>query len=434
MANGDGVGDASPSRLPRLPVLAAPKLLVAYLILVEAAAVGWIGALFYQPTFDADQASLAGIFLLLAIAFEEASTRTARLRLRIGSELKHELTSVWSFAAAITLPGLLGGLVIGAILTYTWLRQERPAGEQLYRMVFNTANVLLSAFAANAVFHIGLAAWSGMRWGLGGALCVAAALLTYAAVNRLLVTGALANVGVRGHDLLGSRDDNLTEVATLCLGALVALAVHYQPILAVLVLLPLIALQRGAVVGPLERAASTDSKTGLLNAVAWEQVAERELTRASRTDTSLAVLMIDIDRFKPVNDRYGHLVGDLLLKAVGRCLTAGVREYDTVGRFGGEEFLAVLPDADDQTALLIAERLRARVETFEMASVVEHPVAGQEVLTVSIGVASLRIDGQELPELLYAADQALYQAKALGRNRVQLANRGGELPDFVDVP
>lgn len=431
MAREDGANDASPSRMP---VLAAPRLFVCYLVLVEAATLGWIGVLLTRPGFGAAQWWIVGIFLLLAIGFEEASTRTARLRLRIGSDLKHELTSVWSFAAAVTLPSLLAALVIGGILTYTWLRQERPAGEQLYRMVFNTANVLLSAVAANAVFRAGSSAWSGMVWGLGTALALGAALITYAAVNRLLVTGALANLGVRGNDLLGTRDDNLTELATLCLGALVALAVQYQPILAVLVLFPLIALQRGAVVGQLERAASTDPKTGLLNAVAWEQVAQRELTRAGRTGGSLAVLMIDIDRFKPVNDRYGHIAGDRVLKAVGRCLSADVRDYDTVGRFGGEEFVAVLPDANDLTAMAIAERLRARVEAFTMASVVEDPAPPMDALTVSIGVARLPIDGQELSDLLHAADRALYQAKALGRNRVQLADRGGDLPDFVDAP
>src|SRR6185437_6009043 len=120
-----------------------------------------------------------------------------------------------------------------------------------------------------------------------------------------------------------------------------------------LAIAPMVTLQRGALMRTLEAAATIDAKTGMLNAVAWEHLAEKELARASRSSDSTAVLIIDIDRFKMVNDRYGHLAGDEVLRGVGKCLAGEVRENDTVARFGGEEFVAVLPSAGDVDALIV---------------------------------------------------------------------------------
>ena len=138
-----------------------------------------------------------------------------------------------------------------------------------------------------------------------------------------------------------------------------------------------------------------------------------------------AVLVVTSTVSSVVNDRYGHLVGDAVLKSVGRCLSAEVREYDSVGRFGGEEFVAVLPAAGDADALVVAERLRARVNSLRVSDLVDEiePKA-DDGIAVSIGVASMPSDGTELSELLHSADSALYRAKAAGRNRVMLADRG----------
>ncbi len=106
-----------------------------------------------------------------------------------------------------------------------------------------------------------------------------------------------------------------------------------------------------------------------------------------RTDSRLSVLLIDVDRFKLVNDTYGHLVGDAVLRAIGRCLNAEVREYDTVARFGGEEFVAVLPNAGDSEALVIAERLRSRVSHLRVSEIVDSVLpTDDDWLAVSIGV------------------------------------------------
>ncbi len=136
----------------------------------------------------------------------------------------------------------------------------------------------------------------------------------------------------------------------------------------------------------------------------------------------MAILIIDLDRFKAVNDVYGHLVGDVVLREIGRCLVAELRDYDVVGRFGGEEFVALLPDASPGEAAVIAERVRARINTLQMSVLSPTTVVSEDsILSASIGVACRPTDGDELQELLHAADSALYVAKNGGRNRVEFA-------------
>jgi diguanylate cyclase (GGDEF)-like protein len=268
-----------------------------------------------------------------------------------------------------------------------------------------------------------------LPFALEGLVSVLLAIAVYGAVNRALVTLALLDMGARGRALLGSRDENLVELATLCLGGLLALAAVYQPWLCVLVVAPMAALQRGALVRELEAAATTDAKTGLLNAVAWEHLAKREMARGLREEYGVGLLIIDVDRFKVVNDRFGHLAGDAVLRGVGKCLEASMREYDGVGRFGGEEFVAVLPNAVEADSMVIAERTRAKINQLRVSDFVEGiPEESDLNLAVSIGVSCMPADGTELAELLHAADGALYRAKAMGRNRVVLADRGAGDP------
>jgi diguanylate cyclase (GGDEF)-like protein len=316
-------------------------------------------------------------------------------------------------------------ILLTTVLLYVWFRQQRPAGEILHRKVFNAATALIGCLGAGSALRAWSASWGDFPWTLSGAVSVFVVIVAYTVINRSLVTAGLMTLGVRGRVLLGSADDNLIELATLCLGGLVALAVLYEPWLAILVLAPMITLQRGALVRELETAATIDAKTGLLNAIAWEQLAKRELGRAVRDNSSVAILIIDIDRFKLVNDRFGHLVGDAVLREVARRLGSTVREYDTVGRFGGEEFVAVLPAATEVEALIVAERVRSRVNDLRVSALVEDVSAADDYsMAVSIGVACTPTDGAELADLLIAADSALYRAKAGGRNRVVLAERG----------
>lgn len=163
--------------------------------------------------------------------------------------------------------------------------------------------------------------------------------------------------------------------------------------------------------------ANTDLLTGLFNRRRWIALAERAVQRAAQGGTPLALLMLDVDNFKQVNDIHGHQVGDGVLRAVADACGDGLRPLDAVARWGGEEFVMLLPDTGVEEATRVAERLR---ETISAITMENH---GCRVpVTVSIGVASSDDDPSrpDLEELLHAADCAMYSAKQAGKNLVGL--------------
>jgi diguanylate cyclase (GGDEF)-like protein len=410
-----------------------PRGLIGYLLTIEIVAV--IGTVVASASAQPSLAATWRVVLLvgLAVVFEEATSRAGRLRLRLSEHLKPDMTSVWFVAAAITMPVPYAVACICTLLCYMWFRRQRSEGEQAYRKVGTAATFVIACLVTRWVVGFIARHQGDLPGGVTGAIAVCIALLAYTAVNRTLVTVALVLLGVRGRALVGTWEDNLLELATLCLGGLLTLAVRDQPWLGVLVMLPMVLLQRGALTHQLEVAASTDSKTGLLNAITWEQLAQRELSRALRAGYPTAMFIIDLDRFKAVNDIHGHLVGDAALKAIGQCLQSELRDYDSVGRFGGEEFVALLPTVSEARALDIAERLRASINKIRISDLV--PLIDLEKdskLAASIGVACSPADGSELMDMLHAADAALYVAKQGGRNRVELAARDVPAPGSTD--
>ena len=163
----------------------------------------------------------------------------------------------------------------------------------------------------------------------------------------------------------------------------------------------------------LERQALTDSLTGILNRGAVVCRLKEEMARADREGTPLSAAILDIDHFKVVNDTFGHLAGDEALRVVVRSCQEVLRAYDLFGRYGGEEFLLVLPSTTAESARLICERVRAQVEALNI-----HWQNHTFRVTVSLGVAALH-PGLDVDSLLGLADHALYQAKERGRNRVE---------------
>ncbi|MBI3506949.1 MAG: PleD family two-component system response regulator [Proteobacteria bacterium] len=164
--------------------------------------------------------------------------------------------------------------------------------------------------------------------------------------------------------------------------------------------------------------ALTDSLTSLHNRRYMEAHLGNLAQRATHSDRTMALLMIDIDRFKQVNDTYGHPIGDQVLRTVAERLQHNVRPFDTVARWGGEEFMVVMPEADEKVGRVVGERLRAKVE--QVPITVTHP-AGSLSITISIGVAASKPHGFNPQELIQTADAALYRAKEAGRNRVEAA-------------
>ena len=173
-------------------------------------------------------------------------------------------------------------------------------------------------------------------------------------------------------------------------------------------------------------AAMTDPLTGLLNRRAFLQDAEALLHQQISRDRPIGVLLIDLDHFKSINDRFGHAAGDKVLQIFAKTAQASLRQSDLVGRHGGEEFTVVLADAGIDNAYLVADRLR---NAFAVAAAV---IDGQALhATASIGVSVIVDPSQDLARLMTLADQALYLAKARGRNRVEVAPFGIDLGEDV---
>jgi two-component system, cell cycle response regulator len=167
----------------------------------------------------------------------------------------------------------------------------------------------------------------------------------------------------------------------------------------------------------LRRQATYDGLTGVLNRTGILDALEKELARGNRERTPVAVLMADLDRFKQVNDTWGHMAGDAVLREAARRMQAGLRRYDSLGRYGGEEFLVVLPGCEGSGAAAQAERLRDSIRRRPFAA------PGAELaVTCSLGVSWTEApEAHQADALVRSADEALYLAKNRGRNRVEIA-------------
>ncbi|HZE49634.1 MAG TPA: GGDEF domain-containing protein [Jatrophihabitantaceae bacterium] len=398
---------------------------MALVVLVDTVAAlygGW--TLLSERVTSADLLRL-GLLVTLSVVYLEVSRQVEhRRRLFASDDSSHmDMISVWVFAGAVMLPsGLAVGLVV-IVYAHLWVRSWRAVdGIKPHRVTYTAAVVMLSVAGATALplTEPRPNAFST----IGGAVTLVLAVVVYRAVNMLLVSSVilLSQGRSKPSTLFGSLSDNAIEFATLALGAVTAVSLVRVPWFAVMVLPAVFLLQYHALLRDLVQAATVDAKTELLNAAAWRQLAQRELSRADRQETSTAVLVIDMDRFKHINDTYGHLAGDTALRAVADALADELREYDAVGRFGGEEFVALLPGADTHSAVNVAERLRRRIETTEILVEGRNAPGMQRVhVTASVGVASTPSKSADLDDLLRAADNALYAAKHGGRNTVRVA-------------
>jgi diguanylate cyclase len=165
----------------------------------------------------------------------------------------------------------------------------------------------------------------------------------------------------------------------------------------------------------LKRLSRTDGLSQLHSRRYWEELTANEFLRARRHGHAAALLLIDMDHFKQVNDRHGHIAGDEVIKTMALTIVAGLRQTDMAGRYGGDEFGVILPDTAADGAMRIAEKLRRRVAATAMHSV--KPIS----LTISVGVAQLDVASKDYFDWIDQADRALYQAKKQGRNRSILA-------------
>lgn len=406
------------------PIFQQPLGLVVYLVLLVFVALFLFGVAAAQTAV-----TLFDLALLFALVVSAVMCVLAIRRINLPAGLSRDLLGAWWFPAMLLLPPVYSLLI--PLPVYLLLRRRRSRTLP-HRRVFNAAAVGVSGFLTSVVWHgsqVGLLAGiSGspdtreVLLSVNGVILALACCTGFTVMNTFLVfLGTRLSGGSGSMRTMWDREGLLVDSVELCVGVTVAILAQLSLFLLVIAVPPVLLLQRSLVYQQLQTAARTDPKTGLLNAPTWEQEAAAEIAKALATRGRAAVLIVDIDHFKRVNDSYGHLFGDQVLLGVATTIAQQLRQSDLLGRFGGEEFVVMLPGADTTEAWQAAERLRSQVGRMEIA------VDDVQVsITISIGVAVAGDHGNDLVELLTAADLALYRAKETGRDRVCLpAGRPG---------
>jgi diguanylate cyclase (GGDEF)-like protein len=406
----------------RWTLWSAPRAVVGYVLAVDLIALAVLAASFRDLSMSEGDWLRFGLLALGSAIQTEAGREIERLRWTAAEGATYaNLKSMWIFAAVLVLPPLPAIGITALSYLHSGLRLRRSAP---HRIFFSAASVVVGSTAASvclgAVNPDGRPGYTG---GFIGLIAVIVAATAFWFVNYALVVGVIlmSNPDAKARKVLGRPSDHLVVAGALGLGVANGALLMEQPWLTVVLLITVLGLHRALLVGQFQFAARSDPQTGLANAVFWHELAAKELERAQNGDTPLGVLYLDLDHFKLVNDTYGHIAGDQVLKVVANELKDDVRTDDLVGRLGGEEFAVLLPNTSAEETSLAAERIRRRISRISAGVTTARGHTIVEGLTCSIGAASYPAAGSTLDELLLAADSATYAAKNAGRNQVVTA-------------
>lgn len=366
--------------------------------------------------------------LLLTLAFVGAAVISGDISLRMAwprtrqDRVSRDLTSAWLLPIALLLPPAYVMIaVIGpSVHLYTRVWRGQPI-----KRIYSVAVLGLAYGAASQVHRDLIHANGQVRLtpaqftdSARAATALLIGLATYWIINVLLINAVvrLATGAQAFRNFFKDREGLVVDLVAACLGTLAAVVWSTNPWFVIPLVPPVLLLQHELFSG-LRQAVRTDLLTDVANPQYWREVAGREVERAAASDDHVAILMIDVDHFKSVNDKHGHLAGDEVLAAVARTIAQALRPRDLVGRLGGEEFGAVLSGLNLLDAEGAAERLRTQVRDIRVRA-----DSGEWIsVTVSVGVSELSVTGGNLHRLLDAADTALYVAKAAGRDCVRVA-------------
>jgi len=333
---------------------------------------------------------------------------------RTPRDQSYHTTMVVLVPAALLLPAWLLPIVVIAQHLPEWLKVRYP----WYIQLFNASNYLVDLFAAAWVADLVLHdADSIPNMQLRFAAAGLAAAVVLVVLNHVILATMLRLA--RGHSFresgLFTLENLSTEFVLAGLGVLAAYAWVLNPALIPFAVAPLILIHRSLAIPQLEQEARLDPKTGLYNIRHFSAVLNERLDETQRTNEQLALLMIDLDLLREINNTHGHLAGDAVLERIAEVFQHNLRSDDVAARFGGEEFIVLLPQTGREDALALAERLRSAVQRERIPA----ETTGELVsATVSIGLAMCPRDGTEPAALIHRADLAVYRAKIQGRNRV----------------
>jgi len=383
-----------------------PRRAVVFLALVGAATIA--AAALPIANLDGGAADWS-TFLVLAVAAAAAQLFVARTP---RNAARYYTTIVFLIAAVLLLPAGLVALMGVIQHVPEWLKMRHA----WYIQTFNIANYTLNCLAAWYVAHLVLGNTTAMespeRWAVAGA----AACLVFVVTNHVLLALMMhvaERTPLRKSELF-TLESLSTDLILALLGVAFATLWEINTWLIVAAVAPLVLIHRSLNVPALEEEARVDSKTGLFNARHFAAELREELARAQRFDRPMSVIMADLDLLRDINNAYGHLAGDAVLRGIAETFRGALRDYDVPARFGGEEFAILLPETPPERALEIAERIRRTVAAtrFEVTTSSE-PIRA----TISCGVAGFPKDGSDVNELIHQADLAVYRAKLQGRNR-----------------
>lgn len=404
-----------------------PPKFIVFVLVTGLSTVGWLGASLANAPWPSALDWLRFAILTAGATVHIQMTKRQEERRRNRGGLLIDLTATWVVPAAIILPVPLIILVVGLVRLQRWFIARRPA----HNFIYSTVMHMFSATVAHQVFvALGPGTWGAISpWSAlieFGHLALAG--LTYEVPQMLFIGGAIALSApgkAKLSNSLGNKADNLLEAITIGLGTVTAVLLVVLPPAVAIMAVVTVVFNRLAELDQLQDDVRTDPKTQVFNMRGWTESAERALARAVKASgQGLAVLMIDLDHFKWINDTYGHPAGDDVLHNLAQLLNEVTRPSDVVGRFGGEEFLILLPETGQAGAAGTGERIRSAVAGLritttdkrgEMTTIIDR--------TASIGVAVYPDHGTSLETLMQAADAAVYEAKEGGRNQVRIAGR-----------